>query len=228
MDHHPNFFEVLVLKPREGVSFADPGILRDLQWLLDAMKAGGGGISFNLRKDVARQDVLLLVASWETIEDHNDLDVRGVTAKLLKILLSHSFPAMAYFFYTDSSKVDFEASELSLRAFHIKDGQKEAFEKELVTRSGLVGGWYVTKDLPPLPAVMPTDPGELLMVEEGMKRAEARLNQPTPKIWISFSTSEFEASMLEFEKKVEGMVEKIDSGKYENFLVGREKAVHET
>jgi len=220
MAHHPNFFEVLILKPNEGVNFADPSVVADFQWVVDALAAGKGGINFKIRKAVGNPDVIALVASWATIEDHNDLDIRGVTAKLLKVLMSRAFPAPSYFFYTDSSKVSFETPELRIDAFHVKEGQKDAFEKELEASGGVVGGWYVTKDLPPLPAVMPTDPGELLMVEEGMKRASARLREPTPKIWISFSTHESEAAVMEFGKKVGGLVEKIDSGKYENFLTG--------
>jgi hypothetical protein len=220
MAHHPNFFEVLILKPKEGVNFADPSVVEDFQWVVDALTAGKGGVNFKIRKAVGNPDVFTLVASWATIDDHNDLDVQGVTAKLLKVLWSRSFPASAYFFYTDSSKVPFEEPESRIDAFHVKSGQKDAFGKELETRSRLVGGWYVTKDLPPLPAVMPTDPGELLMVEEGMKRAEARLREPIPSIWISFSTHQSEAAVTEFGKKVEEIVEKIDSGKYEKFLTG--------
>jgi len=67
----------------------------------------------------------------------------------------------------DSAKADFEADICSVESFHVKVGQKEAFQNEVDKVDGLVRAWYITRKVPPLPTVMPTAPIELQIIEQG-------------------------------------------------------------
>jgi pantoate kinase len=73
--------------------------------------------------------------------------------------------------------------------------------------------------MPPLPKVMPTDPVELKILEEGTKRAEARLQAPTPNIWMSISSDV--SGDIGFGESVKEYVEEVQSGRYEKFINGK-------
>jgi hypothetical protein len=117
--------------------------------------------------------------------------------------------------------VDFDAPIWRVTAYHVKDEEKALFQKEIDTSTGLAGAWYVTKEMPPRPTVMPTDPVELKILEEGKQRAEARLKAPTPNIWMSISTPDAENSDVKFGKNVQSYVQEIQSGQYEKFINGK-------
>jgi len=92
----------------------------------------------------------------------------------------------------------------------VKVGQKEAFQNEVDKVDGLVGAWYITKMVPTHPTVMPTDPIELQIIEQGRRRAEARMKAPEPDIWISFSSHASQTEVNQFRGSVEGLVEKLE------------------
>lgn len=216
MDHHPNYFELIVLSPKEGDSFTDPAIQKDLQYVLD-VASSYQCINFQFRKSVTNPEELLFIASWAAIEDYDNLDIQGVTPKLLKILFSRVVPKTRYWLYMDASLVDFDSEVWRIDAFHVKGGEIGKVKKGIEERE-LAGGWYATKKIAPLPIVMPTDPEELMMIVEGRKGQEARLKEPNPNIWVGFSTPRSEDNAIAFGESVLGIVEKVESGKYEQFL----------
>ena len=204
------------------------------------MSSGRGARHFSLRsspsQDSSHPDRFLLVGCWESITDHDDLDIRGLVPKILKSLYEHFRLEAAYFLYVDAGRIGFEEEEIGVDVFHVKEGKKEEFEK--VVEGGdmdgdggtrgfggreISGGWYVTKKMPPLPRVMPTDEGEKRMLEEGRERAERRLREPTPEIFVIIEGLEEGKRVVEdgFDREVEGLVEKVERGVYEKFLDGR-------
>jgi hypothetical protein len=134
---------------------------------------------------------------------------------MLKLLVSRFAIISAYFFYMDAQKVDLRKEEFGVEAWLVQEGKRGNFS-EAMKGKGAIGGWYVTKKVSPLPRVMPTDELELRMIEEG-KRAEARLKEKNPDIWISFSDGHKEGGIAE---EVEAIVDTVESDRYKNFLVG--------
>jgi hypothetical protein len=84
----------------------------------------------------------------------------------------------------------------------------------------MIGAWYVSKGVPPRPSVMPSDDMELKIIEDGEMRAKARIEMPTPDIWISFSTRVTESKVEDFRDAVKGYVERAEGGRYEKHLSG--------
>lgn len=140
-------------------------------------------------------------------------------------MLSHLTTSSVYFLYTDASKIDFDAPMLGIDAYHVKSGQKDEFEKVVDGMGGgtPTGGWYVTKKIPPLPRVMPTDPEELRMVVGGRERAERRLKEKNPEIFVVIEGLKDGERELgnELDSKVERYVEKVERGVYGKFLEGK-------
>lgn len=212
-----NFFEVFVVEPLPGKSFTDSQIIKDLQWILDQAAAGIEGISFQFRKSVDNPNQLLLSACWTSIEGHDDLDLRCITPKMLKVLMANVVPVSIYFFFMDASKVDYQAQVWTVEAFHVKKEDKEKFETE-VEKEGLAGGWYVTKKIPPRPTVMPTDPALVKIIEAGEERARARLSVPNPDTWITISSGP--PGSRDFGSTVRDWVSIVDRRDWEKYLVG--------
>lgn len=215
-----NFFEILVLEPKKKNALTEEKFLKDLQEVVDTVVQEKGTFDAKFRKSIDKDhpERLLFVAAWETIEAHDEFDVKGIVPKLLKLMLGHLDLVAAQFMFMDSAKVDFDALVWRVDAFHVKDQEKALFQKEIDTTVGLAGAWYITKKMPPLPTVMPTDPVELQILEEGMKRAEDRLNSPTPNIWMSISTPDSGNTMKTFGEKVNSYIQEMQSGKYEKFV----------
>jgi hypothetical protein len=215
-----NFFELALLEPTDGTSLDEQNILKDLQWILSSLGTGRGAINFEFRKslDPLHPTRLLFLAIWQGIEDHYDLDLRGITPKILKVTLAHLKPVSVYFMYLDSSKVDLRSQVLTVEAFHILAGQKELFQSEVSNRKEVVGAWFVTKAMPPLPAMMPSDPVELEIMQGGRAMQEARLKEPTPEIWIRLSNSTTDEVGNDFRSVISGHVLKVETGSYVKFL----------
>jgi len=215
-----NFFEVLVLEPKEKDAFTEEKLLKDLQEMVDITVSREGTIDAKFRKSMGEKhpERLLFAAAWETIEDHDEFDILGLVPKMLKLMLSHLNLVAAQFMFMDSAKVDFDAPVWKVDAFHVKEEEKTLFQKEIDTSTGLAGAWFITKKIPPLPTVMPTDPVELQVLEEGRQRAEARLNAPTPNIWMSISTPDSGDTVDAFGEKVKPYVQEVQSGQYEKFI----------
>lgn len=143
---------------------------------------------------------------------------------MLKTLMSRiGVPPIAVYYLLmdeeDRKKVDFDVDALEMTAWYVSDGCRGDFQREAESNR-VRRAWYVNKGVPPRPLVMPADPVEVKMIEEGEKRAQARLEMPTPDIWISFSTGGLEDRLEEFGDAVKGYVSKVESGKYEKFLSG--------
>jgi hypothetical protein len=214
-----NFFEVFVIEPLPGKTFSDPETIKNLQWILDQAASGIEPISFQFRKSVDSSNHLLFTASWTSIVGHDDMDLRGITAQCLRMLLSNAVPVSTitpYFFYADASKVDWQAQVWTVEGFHVKTEEKGKFQQE-VDKSGLAGAWCITKQVPPRPTVMPTDPVLVKIIEAGEERAKARLALPNPDIWATISG---EDGIGDFGTAVKDYVSKVDSGKWEKYLVG--------
>lgn len=217
-----NFFEVISLEPREQGALADQAFLRDIQSLADMIASEPGTIICQLRKSIAPDypNRLLFVACWQTIDAHDQLDVKGLTPKLLKLMTQRLTPLSSHFFFMDSNKVDFGAPLFLASAYHLKPGYAPAFQRQLDSNPGLAGSWYITKKMPPLPTVMPTDPIELQMLEENRRKAQERLNAPNPEIWIALTTPGSQTAL--FGRTVEGFVREVQSGRYQMFIQGRQ------
>jgi hypothetical protein len=215
-----NFFETIFLEPKEKDTLTNEQFLKDLQEIVNIVASKQGTIDAKFRKSMDKDhpERLIFAASWETIEDHDEFDVLGLVPRMLKLMLAHLNPMAVQFMYMDSAKVDFDAPIWIVNRFHVKEEEKLFFQKELYTSTGLAGAWYVTKDLPPLPTVMPTDPVDLQILEEGIKRAQARLDAPTPNIWMSISTPNFGNTAEAFGEKVKSYVREVESGQYEKFI----------
>jgi hypothetical protein len=84
-------------------------------------------------------------------------------------------------------KVEFDAEILGITAWHVREGCREEFQTQ-AEKKRMIGAWYVSKGIPPRPSFMPSDDMELKIIEDGELRAKARIEMPTPDIWISFST----------------------------------------
>jgi hypothetical protein len=148
------------------------------------------GISFAFQQSTTNPERLLLHGCWESKADHDDLDLRGVTPKMLQGLLSRiSLPPIAVYYLSmeeeERKKVGFNAEVLGVTAWHVREGCKEEFQGD-VEKKEMLGSWYVEKGVPLRPTVMPSDPEDVRMIEEGEKRALARLKMSVRDIWISF------------------------------------------
>jgi len=215
-----NFFELIVLDLLPTHPLASPTTISDLQWILDTPSSGPGAITFQFRRSTSpsHPDRLLFIGAWDSIANHDELDLNGTTPKVLKLLFSRFQVGSAYFFYLDAAKVDLMKEEIGVEAWNVREGKRGDFSEAMrAAGAGAAGGWYVTKKVPPLPRVMPTDEAELRMIEEGRKRAEARLEENTPNIWISFSDGDKDGG---FAKEVEAIVDTVESDCYKIFLVG--------
>jgi hypothetical protein len=118
------------------------------------------------------------------------------------------------------SKVELNAEVLVIDTYHVKSEQKVEFQLKINRNRDVIGAWYIAKEIPLRLAVMPTNPMEVKMIEEGQAKAAAQLKLPIPDIWISFSTPESNDLSKEFGSAVNGWVLKIESGKYKKFLSG--------
>jgi hypothetical protein len=133
-------------------------------------------------------------------------------------MFAHLKAVSVYFMYLDSSKVDLRSQVLIVEAFHILAGQKELFQSEVSNRKEVVGAWFVTKAMPLLPAMMPTDPVELEIMQGGRAMQEALLKEPTPEIWIRLSNSTTAEVGNDFRSVISGHVLKVETGSYVKFL----------
>lgn len=164
--------------------------------------SGKGAIHFSFRKssDSNHSEQILLIGCWESKADHDDLDIRGLTPKILKVLLARLKPVGVYFMYIDASAVDLDRL-VGVKAYHVKDGQKSSFQKVVDTQR-IAGAWSVIKPAPPLPTQMPTDPFELGIIEQQRAQAEEVLKEPHPDIWVSFISPGMQSSTEEFDQAV--------------------------
>jgi hypothetical protein len=211
-----NFFELFTITPLTGKSFSDPQVIKDLQWVLDQAASSIKTISFQFRKSIADLQLLLFSACWTLIQGHDDLDIRAVTPSMLKVLLNNVVPMSIYFLYLDAAKIDQQAKVWNADAFHVKKEGKDSFQKE-IDKSGMFGGWYMTKKIPPRPTVMPTDPTLVKIIGAGEKTAKARLAAENPYIWITISSGPAVDEF--FRHAVNDYISKMDSGDWESFLV---------
>jgi hypothetical protein len=93
-----NFPELFIIEPKEGTTFHSPEVKQDLQWTLDQCVSGIGGISFSFRQSTTHPNRLLFVSCWDSKASYEDLDIRGVTPKMLKKLVSSiSLPPLAVY-----------------------------------------------------------------------------------------------------------------------------------
>ncbi|KAE8450361.1 hypothetical protein EG329_006435 [Mollisiaceae sp. DMI_Dod_QoI] len=212
-----NFCEILIVEPAPGKSFSDPQVISDLQSILNTFSTGLEAINFQIRKSTISPTQLLFLGSWTSLIGHDDLDLRGITPRMLKLLFANVVVISAYFFFIDANKIDLQAEVCNVEAFHVKTEEKERFESEVEKRE-LSGGWYVTKKLPPRPRVMPTDPELVKIIEAGEERAKARLAAPNPNLWVSISS--VQTGTGDFRSIVENYVSKVDSGAWEKYLTG--------
>ena len=153
-----NFFEVLILEPKETNALANEKVLNDFQEVADILMSREGTIDARFRKsiDADHPERLLFVAAWKTIEDHDEFDIQGLVPKLLKLLATHANMVAAHFMFMDSRKVNFDAPVWSVNIFHVEEKEAALFQKEIDINTGLAGAWYAVKKMPPLPKVMPT------------------------------------------------------------------------
>jgi hypothetical protein len=219
-----NFLELFIIEPKEGTTFQSPEVKQDLQWTLDQCVSGIGGISFSFRQSTTHPNRPLFFSCWDSKASYDDLDIRGVTPKMLKKLVSSiSLPPLAVYSLLmeneERRKVEFDAEILGVTAWHVREGCREDFQTQ-AEKKGMIGAWYVPKGVPPRPRVMPSDDMELKIIEEGEIRAKARIEMPTPNIWISFSTDVMESKVEDFRDAVKGYVERAEGGRYEKYLSG--------
>jgi hypothetical protein len=109
-----NFLELFIIEPKEGTTFQSPEVKQDLQWILDQCVSGIGGVSFSFRQSTTHQNRLLFVSFWDSKASHDHLDIRGVTPKMLKKLVSRiSGPPLAVYNLLmeneERRKVEFDA-----------------------------------------------------------------------------------------------------------------------
>lgn len=219
-----NFIELATLTPLPNQSIHSPTFIIALQKLLNMLASTPGALTFQIRKfssPSASTPQLLLLASWSTKAAHDYCDIHGLTTKLLKVMFERVVPVDVYYLSMDCSLVDFEAGEIGMEVFHVKEGEREEFEK-VVKENGRVGAWYVYKGIPPLPEVLPSDETELRILEKGMEVVEKKEREKVPDIWISLSLDE--GSGRVFGEKVEGLVERVEVGRWEKYLEGRRDA----
>jgi len=197
-----NFVEVAILEPQEGQSITNKDFQADLQWMTDEVLSGKGALHFSFQQvDPNDSKQLLMIGCWETKADHEDLDIRGATPKIMKALLTRLKPVEVYFMYLDVSKVDLDGVE-GFKAYHVKDGRKASFQKIADSREKVVGAWSVTIPVPPLPKVMPTDPVELGIIEQQRVMAEESLKGPNPDVWIALMSAGTKYLVEEFNRAV--------------------------
>lgn len=128
-------------------------------------------------------------------------------------------PTAVHHLLFDGSDVQWDVPVLGVDAYHVKSECKAEIQRE-IEGGGLLGSWLVAKGVPPRPAVMPTDPVKVKMIEEGEARAEARLKMPMPDIWVSILTDSLRNKPEDPTSALERYVSKIEGGRYENFLSG--------
>jgi hypothetical protein len=219
-----NFLELFIIEPKEGTTFHSPEVKQDLQWMLDQCVSGIGGISFSFRQSITRPACFLFLGCWDSKASYNDLEIRGVTPKILKNLVSRiSGPPLAIYYLLmedgERRKLEFDAEILEITTWHVREGCREEFQTQAEKR-GMIGAWYVPKEVPPRPRIMPSDDLESKMIEDGEVRAKAGIEMPTPDIWISFPTVVTESKGEGFRDAVKGYVERVEGGRYEKFLSG--------
>jgi len=220
----PNFLEIFLVSPKEGTTFDSPEAKQDLQWILDQCMSGPGGLSFSFRQSVTHPTQLLFLSCWASKADHDELDLQGITPKLLRKLISRITmpPIVVYFLLMEDEKrkeVELDAELLGVKAWHVREGCRGEFEREL-ERWGRRGAWCVDKGVAPRPRVMPSDEVERRIIEEGEKRAIARSKVPIADVWVLFETDGDKKEVESFGKAVESFVEKVEGGNYGKFLSG--------
>jgi hypothetical protein len=219
-----NFFEIVTLESNEGVSLDNGAALKDLQSMLDLIvygKTGEGVIDFKLRKstNTAHPNRYLFIGAFKNVAAHDEFDLNGTVPKLLKILLAYLHPVAPYLTYIDSTKADLEAPVLGADFYHVAPDHKSDFEKEIVARKGLVGGWIVKKHIPPLPtAGLPSDPIELQIVQGQQAATKADVDQPTADVWISLYSGSSRSQNADFGTAVKDFVSEVVSEEFEKFL----------
>jgi len=212
-----NFLEVVLCAPPEGKSFTDLATISALQWTLDQLAPEPGIISPKFRRSTTNPSHILFVLGFNSIADHDALDIKGFTPRVLKTLIANAVPLSSYLMFYDLLAVDFGVPAFGVEAFYVKDGAKGAFDGA-VERNGMAGAWVRRKHVPPKPTVMPTDPVELAIIEGQVKQAEEDAKKRTPLIWVSLFTPETAGARKGFRDAVEGLCVKVESGEYENFL----------
>ncbi|KAN0096667.1 hypothetical protein V8E51_015472 [Hyaloscypha variabilis] len=204
----PNFLEIFLVSPKEGATFDSPEAKQDLQWILDQCISGPGGLSFSFRQSATHPDHLLFLSCWASKADHDELDLQGITPKLLRKLISRITmpPIVVYFLLMEDEKrkeVAFDGESLGVKAWHVREGCRGEFEREAEK-----------------PRVMPSDEVERRIIEEGEKRAIARSKVPIADVWVSFETDVDREEVGSFGKAVESFVEKVEGENYGKFLSG--------
>lgn len=219
-----NFLEIFTLSPLENTNKEGAAITTEvtaeLQEILTILKDGQGSITMEFRQDVTDSNTLLCIAGWESLADHDDLDIRGIVPRVLKKLLKRYEARDACYMYIDVRKVDVACDVLEVDVFNVKEAEKAVFQKEIDYRPDLVGAWHTVIPVPPLPKVMPTDPTELAIIEAQKMGAERDLRNFTPATWVTFSTPGTENLFTEFRVAVNGLVDEMKTGKYRKFLSG--------
>jgi hypothetical protein len=214
-----NFLEIFALVPKDGAVLTSE-VREELREILTILKRGPGSIVMEIRKDVADPNALVCIAGWESLADHDDLDIQGIVPRVLKKLLKHFITGKPSFMYIDVATIGAAFDVLGIHVFNVKNAEKAAFQKEIDARPGLVGSWHTVIPVPPLPKVMPTDPTELAIIEAQKAGAERNLRHFTPAIWVAFSTPETDTMVGEFRTTVDMLVEEVKTTKYQKFLSG--------
>lgn len=221
------FLEIFTLAAVNDVARTSSGfplrVETELREILNILMNGPGVRAMEFREDAADPNTLLCVAGWESLADHDYLDVQGTVPKLLKRLGKLFTTENVHYMYIDVAKVGLEDKLLSVDIFKVVEGKKAEFQKEINARTGLVGAWHTVIPVPPLPNVMPTDMMELAIIEHQKLRAEQNLKNFTPAIWIAFSTPTTEALMGEFRAAVARSIESVKTATYRQYLSGKQE-----
>jgi hypothetical protein len=219
------FTEIFTLRPlngvvKDGTTFAST-VEAEFKDILSTLKDGPGAIVMECRQDVADSEALLFMASWESLADHDYLDVEGVTTKLLKRLMGLCVSQDVLYLYLDPAQVGVAANSLGVHVFYVREGENSSFQKEIDARPELlVGAWHTVLPVPPPPKVMPTDPVERAIIDGQAASAQKKLRQFTPPIWVTFPTTATEVSVENFRDAVKPYVQVEKSSRYKSFLAG--------
>jgi len=219
-----NFFELAILNPLPNQSLNSPSFIISLQKILNTLSSTPGALTFQFRKSVSTtSQQILLLASWTGQSAYDCLDVYGFTPKLLKEMFTRVTPEMMHLMDLDVGQVDFNAKDLGVDIFYMKEGKREEFEEQ-VKRDGRVGGWYVFKGVPLAPKVMPSDEEELGLIRMQKERAEKAMEEKVPDVWVGISDSAGKGEREEFKERTRDLVERCVSGEWEKHLKGRKDA----
>ena len=174
-----------------------------MQFRLSATDANNGGCG---------------ILIWESLDAHDDLDRRNLVATVLTeklSLISHNLETLSCA-YIDARELTLQAKTLRVNSWKVKDGERVNFVK-VAEDEGVTGGWCVPHPIPPMPDNFERMGDEMKKaILQDHKWKEEIYHAGVPDVFVALGNKQ-EA----FEKKVEGLTEKVITGSWKTWLAGK-------